>query len=713
MSKIRKDPHFAREAKKYPNPIASREFIISYLEKLGRPASFRHLVKALSIDAPDQEEALRRRLIAMIKDGQLMANRRGSFALVDQLSLVCGRVDGTSEGYGFLIPDDGSQDIFLSAQQMRMVFPGDRVLVSLAEGQDKKREGVIVEVLERAFSQVVGRYMVEDNVAFVSAVNKKINHQIIVPLFQGKGVKVGDLVVAKITAYPSRKTPPLGEITRVFGTGETHEWIDLAIHSYELPHIWPENLTSEAYKLKNPQSQSSLKGRKDLTHLPLVTIDGEDAQDFDDAIYCESTDKKGWVLYVAIADVSFYVQPNSALDQEALKRGNSVYFPGRTIPMLPEVLANDLCSLKPQVPRLSMVCEIHINNFGVITRYRFDEAIICSQARLTYEQAFAIMEGKEKHHLSSHLLRLRDLYQVLLKQRKARGALEFETTETRIIFDNHLAVKRIVPVARNYAHRIVEECMLAANVCASKFLLAGNIQALYRVHEGPNPEKLGTLRRFLKNLGFSLKVDPKPVDYAKLLERIADRKDEHIIRIVLLRSLRQAVYAHENTGHFGLAYQAYAHFTSPIRRYPDLINHRAIRHLLQHLPPEEFIYDHQMMRHFGEHCSMTERRADNAVYDAIDWFKCEFMKNHVGKAFSGMIANVTNFGVFVELKNVYVEGLLHISVLKNDYYKFDPIRHSLTGRRTGAVYALGDPIKVRIARVSLDEREIDLVLDNG
>lgn len=708
---LKKDPYFKREAKRYANPIPSREFIMGYLKKIGRPATFSHLVKNLELKTPEGEEALRRRLIAMLRDGQLMKNRRDSFALVDQLALVCGRVEGTAEGYGFLIPDDASKDIFLSAEQMRSVFTGDRVLVNPIVHKNQRREGIIVEVLEHATLQVVGRYTEEDNIAFVSSINKKIGQNVVVPLVKDQEIKTGDFVVAKITAYPSRKNPAIGEITKVLGKSLSREWIELAINSYEIPHEWSQDVLHEAGALQRKSKTEISRARKDLTNLPFVTIDGEDAQDFDDAIYCEHATKNGWILYVAIADVSFYVEPNSGLDQEAVKRGNSVYFPSRTVPMLPEVLANDLCSLKPNVPRLCMVCEMHISPIGTITRYDFCEAVIRSQARLTYHQTFAILEGKKGHALASHLLRLRDLYQVLLKQRKARGALEFETIESRIVFGDGFEVKQIVPVTRNYVHRIVEECMLAANVCASKFLLKGKIQALYRVHESPEQEKLETLRRFLKNLGLNLKSNPTSADYAKLLESINGRKDEHIIRTVLLRSLRQAVYAHENIGHFGLAYQAYAHFTSPIRRYPDLVNHRAIRHLIRKLKLQNFTYDSRLMKNLGEHCSTTERRADYATRDVVSWFKCEFMLNKVGKVFHGVISNVTNFGVFVELKDIFVEGLLHISALKNDYYKFDPVRYSLKGKRSGIVYALGDQIKVRLARVGLDEREIDFVLE--
>lgn len=707
------DPFFEREARKYVNPIPSREFILQYLEKLGHPAKRNELIKAFSLTDEESQEALRRRLVAMLRDGQLMANRRGSYALIKQMALIRGHVVGHKEGYGFVIPEDRGDDVFLNARQMRQLFPGDQVLVSIV-GKPGKREGIVVEVLNRNFTQIVGRYYEEQGVAYVVPANKNISQEIIIPQGKQGDAKPEQLVVAQIVTYPTQRSSAVGEVIEVLGERMAPGMeIEVAIRSHGLPYQWSPEIAAECARL--PSSVTNEDGeRQKLQQLPFVTIDGEDAKDFDDAVYCERLSKGGWKLYVAIADVSHYVRYDTALDAEAALRGNSVYFPNHVIPMLPEVLANDLCSLKPNVDRLAMVCEMNISAAGKVTRSRFYDAVIRSHARLTYDEVFGILENQSKKHatLLPLLQELYDLYQVLLKQRKARGALEFDTIETKIVFGEGRKIARIKPVKRHYVHNIIEECMLAANVCASKFLLAGKIAALYRVHEGPDPEKLAVLRSFLHGLGLKLGggKEPQSADYAKLLREVVGRADEHLVQTVLLRSLRQAIYTPENLGHFGLAYPAYAHFTSPIRRYPDLLNHRAIRYLLHGGKVKDYAYSAVMMHKFGEHCSMTERRADEATRDAISWLKCEYMQDKVGKIFDGIISGVTSFGLFVELKEIYVEGLLHVTSLKNDYYKFDPLKHRLYGKRSGKGYRLGDTIKVYVARVDLDEREIDFEL---
>lgn len=714
---IKKDPFAKRESKKYLNPIPSREFILQHLEELGRPATRAHLIKALGLESDEAKEALRRRLNAMIRDGQLLANRRGSFALVNQMALVRGRVIGHKDGYGFLAPDDGSNDIFLNAKQMRLLFPGDRILVSII-GQEVRgrRECIVVEVLERGFSQIVGRYFEEQGVAFVVPANKNISQEIIIPAGKQANAIVGQLVVVDIVTYPTPRCAAIGKITEVIGDHMAPGMeIEVAIRAHGLPYQWPKDVLEESQKFTKKITDADRKGRPNLQHLPFVTIDGESAKDFDDAVYCkpQATDE-GWTLYVAIADVSHYVRYDTALDNEALERGNSVYFPSNVIPMLPEILSNELCSLKPKVERLAMICEMQITATGNISHYQFYDAIICSHARLTYDEVFAMLAGTNPHHgnLLPHLQALNELYNALLKQRQERGALEFNTIETKIVFGEGKKIKRIEPIHRHYVHGIIEECMLAANVCASEFLLKGKAPALYRVHEGPDEEKIAELRNFLGRLGLKLGggKKPEPSDFAKILREIQGRPDEHLVQTVLLRSMRQASCTPENIGHFGLAYKAYAYFTSPIRRYPDLINHRTIRFLLHGGSATDYAYDHTMMQNYGEHCSMTERRADDATRDATNWLKCEFMLDKIGKEFDGLISSVTNFGIFVELKEIFVEGLVHITSLKNDYYQYDAKKYRLTGRRAGMVYCLGDEVRVRVARVDLDEREIDFEL---
>jgi ribonuclease R len=510
----------------------------------------------------------------------------------------------------------------------------------------------------------------------------------------------------------------VGRITEVLGDHMAPGMeVQIAIYSYDIPTEWPAAVDDEIAQFAVDVPESAKRGRVDLRKLPLVTIDGIDARDFDDAVYCEPRGNN-WRLYVAIADVSWYVQPDSALDREAQHRGTSVYFPDRVIPMLPEALSNGLCSLNPEVDRLCLVCDMTINPQGQIIRSRFCEAVMHSHARLTYDAVGAMLEKRDRRirreyqHLVPHLDNLYKLYKVLKTAREQRGAIDFDTQETVIEYDTAGKIERIVPSERNDAHRLIEECMISANIAAARFLRRQRIPALYRVHYGPSDEKLERLRGFLSQLGLTLGGGDQPSakDCANLLEKAKTRADFHLIQTVLLRSLSQAVYSPDQSGHFGLALAAYAHFTSPIRRYPDLLVHRAIRHVLQGGNAENFSYSQNDMIGLGEHTSMTERRADEATRDAAEWLKCEYMLNKVGETFDGIVSGVTAFGLFIELEKVFVEGLLHVTSLPNDYYHFDPVGHSMQGKRTGKTYRLGDPVRIVVARVDLDERKIDFEL---
>lgn len=712
----KEDPHAKREAKKYENPVPSRELIMQYLEEVVRPITFRHLLTAFDLQHDDEREGLRRRLIAMQRDGQVIRNRRGSFGLVKSMELISGRVVGHKDGFGFLVPDDGGESIFLPARQMRLVFTDDRVLGRVA-GKDfrGRREATIVEVLERNTHQIVGRYYKEGGLAFVDPDKKNIAQDIIIPSGEQANATHGQIVVAEITTQPSLKRQPMGKIIEVLGDHLTPGMeVELAIRSYEIPFVWPDAVIEEATTFPKAVQKAEINGRRDLRELAFVTIDGDDAKDFDDAVYCERLKNNGWRLYVAIADVSHYVKPDTALDVEAQLRGNSVYFPAQVIPMLPEQLSNELCSLKPKQDRLVMLCEMTIDKNGEVTDYEINEAVIHSHARLTYTEVAGIL-NKEREGAPVYMSSLTDiykLYKTLARQRKARGAIEFETTETKIVFSKGGKIERIVPVIRNDAHRLIEEAMLLANVTVAHYLLKMEISALYRIHEGPDADRLESLRDFLKAFGLRLSGGDKPsaMDYAKLLSRIQDRPEVHLIQTVMLRSLRQALYSPDNAGHFGLAYDCYCHFTSPIRRYPDLMVHRALKHLLRHKKPQKFSYSEEEMEALGAHCGITERRADNATRDATDWLKCEYMLDKVGQTFEGIIVDVIGFGIFIELNDIYVQGLVHITALANDYYHHDATHRLLRGKRTGKVYRLGDPIIVTVARVDLDDREIDFDL---
>ncbi len=720
MKKYRKkDPFRKREAAEYENPVASREFIMQFLADVGRPLGWQALCEAMEIKTEAEQEGLRRRLKAMLRDGQLMTNRRGSYALVQKLDLVSGRIQAHRDGFGFLIPDDGSPDIFLPAREMDTVFNDDRVLVRVMMIDNKgRREGQIAEIVERNTHQVVGKYRVEDGISLVDPDNKLITQDIIIPENQSNHAKPGQFVVVEIVAQPTKRRQPLGKVIEILGDQLTPGMeVELAIRSHNLPFTWPQAVLNEAQSFPVTAAVPENRNYIDLRHLPFVTIDGEDAKDFDDAVFCQPLTNKakhGWRLFVAIADVAEYVKPGSALDIEAKVRGNSVYFPNKVLPMLPESLSNGLCSLKPKVDRLVLVCQMRIDAKGIVKDHEFYEAVIHSQARLTYTQVTKMLESPtgELPEILPHLQEFHELFQKLLSQRQLRGAIDFDTVETKIVFGDKGKIERIVPMRRTAAHRMIEEAMLAANVCAANFLSRNKIPTLYRIHEGPEQQRLLALRDFLKsfNLRLSGGKKPSPKDYSKLIERITGRPDSHLLQTVLLRSLRQAIYSPENKGHFGLAHDAYTHFTSPIRRYPDLMIHRGIKYLIHKKASKEFLYPQKSIHEIGVHCSTTERRADLATRDATDWLKCEYMLNKQGQVFKGIISDVTSFGVFVELNDIYVQGLLHITSLKNDYYRHDATNHLLQGRQSGQIYRLGDPIEVLVARVDLDKRLMDFEL---
>lgn len=717
MSK--KDPHTEREAQKYENPIPSREFILEHLEERGRPASRRQLISELNLKSEDDQEALRRRLIAMVRDGQLLENRRGAYGPVGKMELIAGRVIGHKDGFGFIVPEAGGEDLFVGPRQMRMAFHGDKVLARVSNVDSRgRREGIIVEVLEHNTTELVGRLFLDSGAAYVLPTNKRIAQDILIPPDEHGKAKDGQMVIVEITAQPTAKTHPVGRVIEVLGDHMAPGLeINVAIRNHELPNVWSDKVHAETKRFAAEVPDDALEARVDLRKMPFVTIDGEDAKDFDDAVYCKPTKDGGYCLYVAIADVSHYVKPGSALDTEALNRGNSVYFPERVIPMLPEELSNNLCSLKPKVNRLVLVCEMQINKQGNVTKYDFYDGMIKSHARLTYTQVYAMgVENDKKlqeeyRDVFPEIQNLFKLYKILHAEREERGAIDFDFPETKIVFGENRKIKEVVPLIRNDAHRLIEECMVAANICAARFLLKKKCPALYRDHEPPGEEKIKDLRKFLSEMGIkkTISKEPVPGDFAAILRSIEGRADIHLIQTMFLRSMSQAVYSPENKGHFGLACDAYAHFTSPIRRYPDLLVHRGIRQALLKKPVVEDL-DATFVK-FGQHCSMTERRADDATREAVDWLKCEFMLDKVGQVLPGIISGVTGFGLFVELAETYVEGLVHISTLPNDYYQFNPTKLTLEGERSKKRYALGDQIEVRVAKVNLDEREIDFVVE--
>ncbi|MEC9363821.1 MAG: ribonuclease R [Pseudomonadota bacterium] len=720
-----RDPAFAEQSARYAEPIPSRQLILQALTAHDGPMTLDDLIGDFGLRRLGEQEGLAKRLQAMVRDGELMQNRRGAYGPVTEMHLIAGVVQAHRDGFGFLIPDAGGDDVFLPPRQMRALMNGDRVLVRVVGSDFKGRpEGVVAEVIERVTRSVVGRLHVEQGVSYVIPDNPRVQHDLLIPPEHLQGARHGQIVVAEIITPPGRRTLPVGRIQEALGDYMAPGMeIEAAIRAHSLPRHWPEAVEQQLAGIPDAVRVRDIGDRVDLRDLPLVTIDGADARDFDDAVYCcphrkGAFARGGWTLWVAIADVSAYVKPDTPLDKEAFQRGTSVYFPQQVIPMLPEKLSNGLCSLNPDVDRLCMVCEMRVLPDGTIAKSRFYEAVMRSHARLLYEDVAEMLDdpqgerARAQASLLPHLQALDAAFEALLAARSERGAIDFDSTETRIVFSDERKIDRIVPVRRNRAHRLIEECMIAANVQAAAFVAKNKLPCLYRVHESPDPVKLKTLREFLALKGLRLGGGDKPTaqDYSTTIAALEGRDDAALVQTVMLRSMMQARYSPDNIGHFGLALTHYAHFTSPIRRYPDLLLHRAIKHALARGKARDFLYDAERMLALGTHCSMTERRADEATREVVTWLKCEYMRDRIGEVFDGSVASVAPFGLFVELAGLYVDGLVHVSSLRNDYYEHDAAAQRLVGSRSKTVYALGDRVRVKVVRVNLDERKIDLEL---
>ena len=753
--------------------LPTREEILECLREADGPLTPQEL--ALQLQVPhDRFEILGRRLAAMERDGQLMPNRKGVLLLASKLDLVAGRVQGHRDGFGFLVPDAGGPDMFLPPREMQKAMHGDRVLARRAGFDNRGRpEGTIVEVTERAHRRLVGRFLSERGVTIVVPEDQRIKHDILIPPGDARHAQPGQVVTVEIVDPPSGHAAPIGRVIEVLGEiDDPGMEIEIAVRKFDVPHQFGEAAVAQAAKLPGAVRPADLKGRVDLRDVPLVTIDGEDARDFDDAVYCEPIETVpsrgesvgaagsqadeaaaqagaaagrarragGFRLIVAIADVAHYVKPGEPLDQDALERSTSVYFPRRVIPMLPEKLSNGLCSLNPQVDRLVLVCDMVISARGQIRAYQFYEAVMHSAARLTYDEVWGMLSGgaalappPSRTALLPMLRNLHELYRALAVARQGRGAIDLETVETKIVCDPAGRIERIVPSQRNDAHRLIEECMLAANVCTADFMRRSRHPGLFRVHEGPTPERLQLLREFLRSVGLALGGgdEPTPRDYAELAAQVRARPDSALLQTMLLRSMQQAVYSPDNVGHFGLAYDAYTHFTSPIRRYPDLLTHRVIKALLaggryrpalvveagEHELPgkKEDVaaaqaqarqLEHENWQALGAICSANERRADEASRDVEAWLKCMYVRERVGEQFSGRVTGVAPFGVFVTLNDLYVEGLVHVSELGGEYFQYNESAHELRGERTGRRFRLTDELDVQVSRVDLEARRI-------
>jgi ribonuclease R len=734
------DPHAQREAKKYEKPVASRELLLSIIETYSPPPTFKTLAAKLDYEEDHLLVGLKRRLRAMENSGQLVFNKFKQYAIPEKSSLLTGKVLGHRDGFGFFSPEDPAlkdkrgKDFYISSHEMQRVFHGDIVQAILVDRTDRKgrKEVKILEVVEPRKAPIVGRFYVDHHVCSIVPEDSKIKQEILIDPKAKLGARHGQMVVVELVQRPTKRSHAIGKVIEVLGDHMAPGMeIEIALRAHDLPHQFSHTVQAEVAGIADEVEESAKLPRKDLRDLPLVTIDGEDARDFDDAVYCQPKKSGGWRLWVAIADVSYYVRHGSALDDEAISRGNSVYFPSQVIPMLPEKLSNGLCSLKPDVDRLCMVCEMTISETGDLTGSEFYPAVMRSHARFTYSKVAAILdvnddkEGEalreEYSPLVPDLENLKSMYLALSDARLKRGAIAFETQESLFLFNDEKKIESIVPLIRNDAHKIIEECMIMANVATAKFIEKHQKPGLFRVHDKPSEDKYNNFVSYLSELGITLpnREAPEPRDYCDILAKITNRPDQELIQTMLLRSMRQAVYQSDSLGHFGLALESYSHFTSPIRRYPDLVVHRVIKNILleqvktaKDKEANSGGYDYKLAEviELGEHCSMTERRADEATRDVSDWLKCEFMQDHVGDSFSGVISTVTNFGLFVRLHDLHIEGLVHITSLGRDYYHYDDVRMCLTGENSGIKYRVGDVVDVQVASVNLDEKKIDLAM---
>lgn len=738
----------------YSYPIPSREEILDVLRKSSDSQSVKTIAKALHVKRREME-GLSRRLEAMRRDGQLSFAEESGYAIKKSTRFIAGQVSSHPAGYGFLLPEEGGDDIYLSEKEMQKVMHGDRVQVRVIASDRRGRfEGVIVEVLSRAHTHVVGRLLHENGVWLIAPEDRRIVHDIIVEN-PPKNVQEGQFVNAKLITHPSRYSQPLAQIVEVLGDmADPGIEIEIAVRKFGLPHIFSKEAADHADKLPDTVQPDDKIDRVDLCDIPFITIDGEDARDFDDAVYCEPIKigkSTAYRLLVAIADVSHYVKPNDPVDKDALLRSTSVYFPRRVIPMLPEKLSNGLCSLNPDVERLALVCDMVISAEGKPDAYQFYPAVIKSAARMTYTAVAAILQSPRGPEAAihaavvPHIRNLFSVYKVLFEARENRGAIDFETVETYIVSNAEGKIEKILPRIRNDSHKLIEECMLAANVCAADLLIRHQHPGVYRIHAAPASEKLDQIRAFLAPLGLRLGGGdmPQPADYAVLIKQVLLRPDAPLLQTMLLRSMQQAMYSPDNIGHFGLSYSAYTHFTSPIRRYPDLLVHRVIKAILQGKRYDPTSVDRRILNTnvsntirrqmnkkrleegrnaspensiwhaLGVHCSANERRADEASRDVEAWLKCYFIKDKLGEHFSGTISGVMPFGVFVQLDDLYIEGMVHVTDLGSDYYHFDEVRHELRGEHSGVRYQLTDRVTVQISRVDLDSRQIDLVIISG
>ncbi|QCI25183.1 ribonuclease R [Buchnera aphidicola (Rhopalosiphum padi)] len=719
------DSYQKKETKKYKIFIPSREQILLLLKTAKDLISQKILEKKFSINNQEEKKALRRRLRAMERDGQIIYTRNRCYITPENLKIVKGKVIGHRDGYGFLRTETFKDDFWLSMEQMKLCIHGDIILAHIVNSDRKGRNSAkVLKILQPNNVLIVGRYCIDNKKKFVIPNDSRFNFKIFIfdSLVSNEDISVGTIVVVKLKENSAKKNKIKGTIVEILGKDMgTDLAINIALRTHCIPHLWSKEVERQLCEINDKINQKDFRNRIDLRHIPFFTIDEEDARDFDDAVFCKkkTNGEKGWKLWVAISDVSYYVKPDTALDKAASKRGTSVYFPSLVIPMLPEKISVDVCSLNPHVERLSLICEMNLSNKGELIEYKHYEAIICSHGRFTYNEIFKIWNGDielrfKYKKLLKYIQNLSSLQKILKKYNISKRGIYFENIEAKFTLDFNFRIKSIYQNIRNDAHKFIESCMILANIASAEFVKKYKHPVLFRNHDRPTKDSIINFRSVLKKLGLSLLGGeiPESVHYSDLLKNISNRPDYEMIQTILLRSMKQAVYSPDNCGHFGLSLPSYVHFTSPIRRYPDLLVHRVIKHLLlkEKNLSEYDLYNLNEVKKIGLHCSMTERRADEATRDVVDWLKCDFMQKKIGYILTGVISNVTSFGFFVRLNQFFIDGLVHIATLIDDYYYFDSIGLKLIGKSSKNTYCLGDTLKVKVIAVNLNERKIELSL---
>jgi len=693
--------------------------------RVAHPASGRELIQLLKIPR-EARVTFRRVLRQLVADGALVQVRGHQYALPGKTDLVVGALTMNPGGYGFVVPDDareGEGDVYIAAPHLSDAMHGDRVTARVEGRRDeRRREGKIIRVIERGQTTLVGRLDIDRaGHARVVPHEKRVVQEIQVPPADVGGARAGDMVAVEITRWPTATRPPLGRVVEVFGSlDEPGVDTRVIICKHGLPDAHSERAILEATRLGEHVQARDLDGRTDFRSWPTVTIDGEDARDFDDAITLEQLPNGHYWLGVHIADVAHYVGEGTVLDQEAYDRATSVYFPERALHMFPAELATGLCSLKPDVDRLVQSCLMEVDARGDVVQYQLHDGVIHSDARMTYTGVNAIITDHDPAEMARYeplvplFVRMRELFVILNERRHRRGSIDFDLPEAKLVLDQEGLVAEITQAQRNVAHRIIEEFMLLANETVARHLEQSGVPSLYRIHERPDPLKVAEFEAFVSSLGYSLSVEPglvRPHDFQHLIERIAGLPVERPIAFLMLRTMSQARYSPDNVGHFGLAASTYTHFTSPIRRYPDLVVHRLLREVRGGAPTAERREAlGEQMPEIGRHTSERERRAMDAERELVQWKKVRFMADKVGEEYDGYVTGVSAFGLFVELIEHFVEGLVHVATMVDDYYRFVDTAHVLKGERSGKVFRLGDRIRVQVVRVDTERRQVDLGL---